>query len=308
MSLKGKYGNVELRNPNGQLVGMVTKEAAEQMVHMQEKEKQLEPDLILYEVLRSLSEDEKKELGTVLEAIERETATAKEILSWDPDEVVLFSDKGYKQFIQFLDDHDREIPIDDHDRKIPMDQIHQGSFLDLIERFSSKLGHKEEAVNVSGYTATQKLAPILEHLLSKYGDLSDKSLLSPRVKGFLFHMLCEYVYNMKNIKVVEITYDLLLHWLAVLKTLQREGFRIQFAVDHFKRVSCAHFGLYVNDEVENALDEIDRDISQRHKDIQALEVKRKSITSAKSTKSNFIEKCLREGWSLKRWRAGTGLP
>jgi hypothetical protein len=302
LSLKGEYGDVDLRNPNGQLVRMVTKEAAERMVHMQEKEKQLEPDLILYEVLQSLSEDEKKELGSVLEAIERERDTAKEILSCDPDEVVLFSDKAYKQFIQFLDHDDGETPID----KIHLDQ---GSFMDLIERFSSKFSRKEETVNVSCYTTTHKLAPILKHLLSdQYGDISDKSSLSPRVKGFLFHMLCEYVYNMKNIKVVEITHDLLLNWWAILKTLQRAGFRIQFAVDHFKRVSRAHFGLYVNDEVENALDEIDRDISQRYKDIQALEVKRKSITSAKSTKSNFIEKCLREGWSLKRWRAGTGLP
>ena len=297
MSLQGEYGDVELRNPNGQFVRMVTKlEAAKQMVQV--KEEQLELDLNLYGILKSLSEDEKNELGTVLEAIERERDTAKEILSCEPDEVVLFSDKAYKQFIEFLDDHDREIPID---------QIHQGSFLDLIEWFSSKLDRKEEAVNVNGYTSTQKLAPILKHLLSKHGDISDKSLLSPRVKGFIFHMLCEYIYNMKNIKVVEITHDLLLNWGTILKTLQRAGFRIQFAVDHFKRISCAHFGLYVSDQVDNALNEIDRDISKLSKDIEALKVKHKCIISAQSTKSTFIEKCLREGWSLKRWRAG-GLP
>jgi hypothetical protein len=300
LSLQGEYGDVELRNPNGQFVRMVTKLEAAKLQMVQVKEEQLELDLNLYGILKSLSEDEKNELGSVLEAIERERDTAKEILSCDPDEVVLFSDKAYKQFIQFLDDHDTEIPID---------QIHdQGRFLDLIERFSSKLGPKEEEpVKVSGYTATQKLASILKHLLSKHGDISDKSSLSPRVKGFLFHMLCEYIYNMKNIKVVEITHDLLINWWTILKTLQRAGFRIQFAIDHFKRISCAHFGLYVSDQVDNALKEIDRDISKLSKDIEALKVKHKCIISAQSTKSTFIEKCLREGWSLKPWRAG-GLP
>lgn len=135
MSLQGEYGDVELRNPNGQLVRMITKLEAAKLQMVQVKEEQLELDLNLYGILKSLSEDEKNELGTVLEAIERERDTAKKILSCDPDEVVLFSDEAYKQFIQFLDDHDKEIPID---------QIHQGSSLVLIERFSSNLGPKEE--------------------------------------------------------------------------------------------------------------------------------------------------------------------
>lgn len=287
-----------MRNPNGQLVSMITKEAAKQMV--QEKEKPLElPDLILYEILESLSEDEKKQLGTVLEAIERETATAKQILSYDLDEVVLFSDKAYTQFMKFLD-HNRaiEIPIDN--------QYQGGSFLDLIQRFSFnyKLDPKEEAVDVGEYAVTQKLAPILQQLLSKHGDISTKSLLSPKVKVFLFHMLCDCIYSMKNIKVVDITHDLLLSWSTTLKALQRAGFRIQFAVDHFKRVSRACFGLYVGEQVESALVKIDGDIDKLYKDIEALKVRRERITSAKSTKSTFMEECLRDALSLKRWRAG----
>jgi hypothetical protein len=298
LSLKGERGDVELRNPNGQLVRIITKEAAKQMA--QEKAEQLEPDLILYEILKSLSEEEKKELGTVLEAIERETATVKEILSCDPDEVIeLYSDKAYQQFIQFLDHDHTEIPID---------QYHQGSFLELIERFFSKLGHKEEAVKVRGYIVTQKLAPILEHLLSKDGDISNESLLSLRVKGFLFHMLCECIYNIKNIMVVDITHDFLINCSAILKTLQREGFRIQLWVDHFKRIACAHFGLYTTEKVNNALCEIDGDLAKHSTETEALKEKRERITYAKSAKSSFTEKCLREALSLKRWRAGTGLP
>jgi uncharacterized membrane protein YgcG len=56
----------------------VIKDAAKEMV--QEKEKQLKPASTLYDILASLSEDEKKELSSVLKALEREGATAKEIL------------------------------------------------------------------------------------------------------------------------------------------------------------------------------------------------------------------------------------
>jgi hypothetical protein len=276
-----------LITPNGQLVRMITKEAAKQMVQENEKQLQLQPDLIFYENLKYLSEAEKKELGTVLEAIERERAAAKEILSYNPDEVVLFSDKAYTQFINFLDLDTENIPIDQYD---------QGSFLYLIDQFSSKLDHKEEAVTVGDYVVTQKLAPILKKLLSKE-DISAKSLLSRRVKVFLFHMLCECIYSMKNIRVVDITTDMLLNWSTILKTLQRAGFSIQFVVDHFKRISCASFGLYVREQVDKALDQINRDI-------EALKVKRDRITCAESTKSTFIKECLREASSLKRWKAG----
>ena len=156
----------------------------------------------------------------------------------------------------------------------------------------------EEVDSVGDYMIIQRLAPILEHLLSKHGDISARSMLRPRVKMYLYYMLCESIYRMMNTKVVDITKDLLLNWWTSLRILQFAEFNIQFAFDYLKRVVQAYLGLRLRKEVDDALDKIDRDILE-------LKEKRKRVISAKTKESSLKEECLKEASILKHWTAGT---
>jgi hypothetical protein len=99
-SLNGEYGDVELRNPLGQFGKVITKDAAKEMMQKKDQ-KQLEPTLTWRDYLRTLSEDEKKEKNLLTDRI-KETITAEKIEAYDHEEIIMFSDKAYTQFMKFL--------------------------------------------------------------------------------------------------------------------------------------------------------------------------------------------------------------
>ncbi|KAF3955591.1 hypothetical protein CMV_019203 [Castanea mollissima] len=247
---------------------------------MVQKKEQIKTNLTLYDILKSWSKDEIEQLNIALSIAETNKVIAKED---DYDEDSEF-DTNYTQFMKVLD-HGTKIPA-------PFESVEKET------KVNSKWAPIEEVASVGDYMTIQRLVPILEHLLSKHGDISAMSMLRPKVKMYLYYMLCERIYRMINSRVVDITEDLLLNWWTSLRILQFAEFNIQFAFDHLKRVVQAYLGLCVRKEVDNALDKIDRDIL-------ALEEKRKCIIAAKSKKSNLAEECLKEASILKHWKAST---
>jgi hypothetical protein len=244
------------------------------MVQKKDK-KQLKPTLSWKDFLSTLSIIEQISLWKTI----REETSAEKMVAYDHDEIIIFSDKAYTQFIEYLNYSKVSHNMFPYDWNV-------GSHT------------KEEVINVGDYMTTRKLAPILNHLLSNHGDIGAESTFSPKVKSIYFFMLCECIDRMRNIKVVDITDDILLGWWRCLETLQLAGFKIEFAFDHLKRVTHAHFGLYVEKHVDNVVDQLDRDF---------MEITRKleRIKSAKASKSRFIEECLREASVLKKGKAVT---
>ncbi|KAF5450702.1 hypothetical protein F2P56_031031 [Juglans regia] len=292
--LRGDRGDhVELRDPFGQhgKLIMPPKNTIEDQMK-QNKEDQSEPTLRLSKILKSLNEDESKELTRVLEARKiRETFSAEERFFNDPekDNVLRFSDKDYTQFIKFLD---RGI-------EISIDQLRDGSGSEVLFRSLDQkppyvyFALEEEVVNVGDhYKAARTFAHILRQLISKHGDISAASTLSPNVKLFFLNMLCGCIYSMRNTKVVDITTDLLLIWWTILRTCQVAGFEVQSVFDHLKRVADAFFGLYVGKQA----DKVERDLA---------ELKRKHDCIAFSTKRDLVDECLREASVLKQGKAIT---
>jgi hypothetical protein len=275
-SLDGEYGDAELRNPLGQFGKVITKDAAKEM--MQKKEKQLKPTLTWYDVFQTLTEDEKKEKNLLRDRIKK-TTTAQKIEAYDHEEILMFSDKAYTHFMKFL--NHSKVLVD----KFP-----------FVWDLSSHT-KEEEVVNVGDYMTTRKLAPILKHLLSNHEDIGAECTLSPKLKSLLFYTLCDCIDRMRNTMVVDITHDILQGWWRCLRILQFVGFKVDFVFGRLKRVTNAHFGLYVEKQVDNALDQLDRDI-------EALTRKRERIKSAKSAKFSLnIEECLREGSLLGKGKA-----
>ncbi|XP_050253951.1 uncharacterized protein LOC126700014 [Quercus robur] len=272
-SLNGDYGDVELRSTLGHSGKLICKNKAKEMV---QKKEHVKTTLTFYDNLKSWSRDEIEQLNSVLR-VEMKKVIAKEDDN-DEDsefEAFLHSDKNYTQLTKVID------------RIAPFMSVENVQW-----------APKEEVASVGDYMIIRRLAPILEHLLSKHGDISAMSTLRPKVKMYLFNMLCESIYSMINTKIVDVTEDLLLNWWTRLRILQLAEFKIQFAFDHLRRVVQAYLGLHVEKEEDDALDKIDRDIL-------ALQEKRKSIIAAKSARSSFTKERSREASILKNWKAGT---
>ena len=180
-------------------------------------------------------------------------------------------------------------------------------FLDCGKIIHKPWESQEELVNVGDYMVPLRLVPILTHLLSKHEDVSAKSFLSPKVKLILLNILCECIYSMTNIKVVDITAELLQNWWTSFKILQFARFETSFAFNHLKRVAQACFALFVEKKENFALDNIHKNIANHCEATKALEENRDRIKVAKSAKSSLIEEWSRDASVLKYRRAGTGL-
>ncbi|KAK7820439.1 hypothetical protein CFP56_038903 [Quercus suber] len=230
------------------------------------------------------------ELSEVSRAMRTAATEEYDIYDSEYSEIFLFSDEAYEQFMEFLDSGK--------------------GFLDTLEDPEKFAKVKEEFAKVGKYMFPLRLANILVQLLSRHGDVSAKSTLSPMAKLYLFIVLCECMCSMTNTRVVDITKDLILDWWTSLKMLQAARFEIQFAFNHLKRVAHAYFGLYVKKRVENfntVLSELHKEVQNLQNKIEVLEKKREDIRSAESAKSNLIEECMREATILKHAIASTGL-
>ena len=282
-SLKGEYGDVELSSTLGHSGTLICKNKAKEMV---QKKEQVKTTLTLYDNLKSWSRDEIEQLNSVLRVVEMKKVIAKED---DRDE-----DSEFKAFLHYDKNYTQFTKVINRVVKIP------APFMSVknVPGIDSEWAPKEEVASVGDYMIIRRLAPILEHLLSKHGDISAMSMLRPKVKMYLFNMLCESIYSMINTKIVDVTEDLLFNWWTTLRILQFAEFKVQFAFDHLERVVRAHLGIHVEKEEDDAIDKINRDIL-------ALQEKLKCIIEAKSARSSLTEERLREASILKNWKAGT---
>ena len=268
-----------MRSTLGHSGKLICKNKAEEMV---QKKEQVETTLTLYDNLKSWSRDEIEQLNSVLRVVETKKVIAKED---DHDE-----DSEFEDFLHFDKNYTQFTKVIDRVVKIPAPFM----TVENVPKIDSEWAPKEEVASVGDYVIIRRLAPILEHLLSKHGDISAMSMLRPKVKMYLFNMLCESIYSMINTKIVDVTEDLLLNWWTRLRILQFAGFKIQFAFDHLKRVGQAYLGLHVDDAID-----------QLNRDILSLQEKLKCIIEAKSARSSLTEERLRKASILKNWKAGT---
>lgn len=300
--LKGEYGDVELRSTLGHSGKLICQNTTKIM----RKKERVKTTLTVYDILKSWSKDETEQLNSILRAGREEIVITKEDDHDHKDsvsEAFLFSDEAYTQFMKVLDRGAKistPFKCGGEVHEVSSDSFPKEEVVEV--NFDWDL--KEEVVSVEDYMVTLRLSPILKHLLCKHGDISSMSTLSPKVKMYLFHMLCECIYSMIITKVVDITKNLLLKWWTCLMTLQFAEFDIQFAFDHLKRVAHAYLGLHVRNEGYNALNKMDSDIQELEDKCKALKDKRKYVKAAESAKSSLIKECLREASILRHGKAG----
>ncbi|OWM88346.1 hypothetical protein CDL15_Pgr003758 [Punica granatum] len=151
-----------------------------------------------------------------------------------------------------------------------MDRLHN---LNIHHTDPSALDEEgEELVAVGEYKVTRKLAPVLEDLFAKYGDVSAKGILSSdsKVKTYVFVILCWTINSMLHTKVSEISEGLLYRWWSYLIFVHYSAFEITFGIDRLKEVIRAHYSL--RDE-SNTITKLDREIADLTDEIHELKQK-----------------------------------
>ena len=242
----------------------------------------------------SFSDAEQMELKDVLMTEEQEESSDEENSSESSDELdsiddSLFLDKAYTDLRQKLGSRPKQ----------------------LIEFWNKE----EQVVNVRDYLVPQSLAPILESLFEKYGDVGAETNLSPRVKMYLIVILCGTIDSMCCTRILDITEDKLLNWWQYSTALESAGFKIQFVHDQRTRVTEAYFGLRLRKLEDDTLQELETDITKYDAEVKEMTTKlerikdqHKRITSEKyGQRSRSIKDCLRMAAKSKWKRAGAGL-
>ncbi|XP_038991105.1 uncharacterized protein LOC120114187 [Hibiscus syriacus] len=110
---------------------------------------------------------------------------------------------------------------------------------------------EEELVGVEKFRIPSSLVPTAEMIKDYYGDISAKSLISPRVSGIIYIMFCATIREMGSLRLDQVTESIMLQWRYVIKDALRLGFNVTFAMDHLKKIACAYFGLTWRQELQD---------------------------------------------------------
>ena len=343
--LKGEYGDVELRSPEGKFAGKVISDRTEAM-EMCKKEAE-EATKILNdpgaEEMQALHDpptlDRLLKYENVLHQMEVAHGIRRQIkpeiggtnvLTWNHILLYSFSDAEHKELKDVLMTEEQEESSDEENSSESSDELDSlddslfldKAYTDLRQKLGSRpkqliefWNKEEQVVNVRDYLVPQSLAPILESLFKKYGDVGAETNLSPRVKMYLTVILCGTTDSMCCTRILDITEDKLLNWWQYLRALEYAGFKIQFVHDRWRGVTKAYFGLRLRRLEDDTLQELESDITKYDAEVKEMTSKlerikdqHKRITSEKYGKrSSLIKDCLRMAAKLKWKRAGAGL-
>ncbi|KAF5729989.1 hypothetical protein HS088_TW20G00359 [Tripterygium wilfordii] len=337
LSLKGERGSVKLKVPNSEIGGRVISELLIQN-GIEQKENEAtetgndatlqdtktiedELDLNLIDLHDSFTDEERKEVlnvfsaaGIVKPTSSRENPQGKEngydveeeSTSEDEDEdgesiskTVSYSDEDLMQFMKTLDAQDPEI--------LRM----------IVDSWKSR----SKIIKIGELMVTQDVAPILKTLLSKYKDFTAKSRLRPQVKILFLILFCVIVKNISNTRVKEVNKRSLHFWWQSLNLVRLAEFDIQFAIDHFNKITRAYYGLQViafdrdnenklkleHDELSWELKELEAKVAAKKAEVEATELKIQNEISAKSARSSLMKECVFHATKLKWKKAGEDL-
>ncbi|XP_062080686.1 uncharacterized protein LOC133785469 [Humulus lupulus] len=172
-----------------------------------------------------------------------------------------------------------------------------------MELESGDLGLK--IVTVKGHKIPFTLALVLNILLDKYGDVGSHSTKSESRRHIAYFILCKVLKEMCSILVGAITKEHLQKWYYHLTFVQRNGFRINFAITHLKKLVRSFLG----NQAKRLEAEIPTIIKKRMAELKQ-EIKKEELRLEKSEeynnkslpKSEFMEDCLNLA-STSKWKS-----
>lgn len=164
-----------------------------------------------------------------------------------------------------------------------------------------------KVVDVGEHQITWDFANIMDTLLRKHKDLIAESRLSPKVKTFVFVLLCDVVYSMSRTKIEDVTEQMLMDWCGRLKVVQRANFCVQLVRDQLTIVVGAYFGLAANKFNECATADFDEQIDKLSKELEQLRESREQHQKLVESASTIIKECLDDASALSYKTVGADL-
>ncbi|TYG82133.1 hypothetical protein ES288_D01G063200v1 [Gossypium darwinii] len=128
-----------------------------------------------------------------------------------------------------------EMPISDLLTKIEADEESKGKFSDFDGLDGDRIKHGK-------YSFPHSLIPTLETIIDACGDISATSKMNPSITEMVYIMFCASVKEMNDLRLEEITEDRILKWRDAIKDALRISFKVDFAMEHLKKIACAYIG------------------------------------------------------------------
>ncbi|KAL5549899.1 hypothetical protein UlMin_000075 [Ulmus minor] len=158
-------------------------------------------------------------------------------------------------------------------------------------------------VGVQGYSIPVTLAPVLQTLLHKYGDISSDSMRTRAMKSICFFFLCKVINSMCTTRFADITKNLLQDWHYYLTFVSFRDFRMDFLKRYLEMVTRAFFGLQLARLKSEVPTKLNKKIVKLQEEITDIKAKQDICNKLFQCSSNpeFIKDSLREGAELK-WK------
>ncbi|PPS17205.1 hypothetical protein GOBAR_AA03353 [Gossypium barbadense] len=110
-------------------------------------------------------------------------------------------------------------------------------------KFSDFTGLHGERMTLGKYSFLPALHPIVNNIIDIYGDVLATTKMNPSIAEIVYIMLCASVKEMSNLQLEQVIRDLILKWRDAIKDALRINFKVDFSMEHMKKIVCAYVGL-----------------------------------------------------------------
>ncbi|XP_052485954.1 uncharacterized protein LOC128040947 [Gossypium raimondii] len=76
--------------------------------------------------------------------------------------------------------------------------------------------------------------------------------MNTSIAEIVYIMFCASVEEMSNLRLEHVTEDLILKWRDAIKDALRINFKVDFAMEHLKKIACAYIGLMERQKLDSA--------------------------------------------------------
>ncbi|XP_039072155.1 uncharacterized protein LOC120219409 [Hibiscus syriacus] len=109
-------------------------------------------------------------------------------------------------------------------------------------KLSDFSGLDGERITIGKYSFPLSLHPIIKNIIDVYGDVSATSKMNPTIAEAIYIMFCACVKEMSDLRLEHVTEGLILKWRDVIKDALCMNFKVEFAMEHLKKIACAYIG------------------------------------------------------------------
>ncbi|XVF18706.1 hypothetical protein REPUB_Repub11eG0045700 [Reevesia pubescens] len=147
--------------------------------------------------------------------------------------------------------------------------------------FSDFTGLDGERVKVGKYSFPLSLRPVVERIITFYDDVSATCKMNLNVSESTYILFCASVKEMDDLQLEQVTEDRILKWSDAIKDALRINFKVDFAMDHLKKIAHAYIGLIESQELEG--------MSERISKLEAdLNTRREALAKRKEQSMKYI--------------------